>query len=101
MLIMIPTSDEIISTSADSKRDVEVGSVTWGVVSNVVPFGAFVDIRVGKDALLHRSEIPRQHQQQPEDILEILHVGEKIRVRVISVDHKSGKIGLSLKGLKG
>ena len=57
-----------------------------GTVRNVVDFGAFIDIGVKQDGLLHRSQIPRS---------ETLNVGDILTISIQSIDAKRGRIGLS------
>ncbi len=65
-----------------------------GTVRNVVDFGAFVDIGVKQDGLLHISQIADKYVKNP---LEELSVGDIINVKVIAVDAGRGRISLSLK----
>ncbi len=74
----------------------EVGEVYLGTVKNIVAFGAFVEILPGKDALLHISEIDWKRIDKVEDVLK---VGDKIKVKLIGVDPKTGKLKLSRKVL--
>ncbi len=74
----------------------EVGEVYLGTVKNIVAFGAFVEILPGKDALLHISEIDWKRIEKVEDVLK---VGDKIKVKLIGVDPKTGKLKLSRKVL--
>ncbi len=74
----------------------EVGEVYLGTVKSIVPFGAFVEILPGKDALLHVSEIDWRRIENVEDVL---HVGDKIKVKLIGIDEKNGKMKLSRKVL--
>ncbi len=74
----------------------EVGEIYLGTVKSVVPFGAFVEILPGKDALLHVSEIDWKRIENVDDVL---HVGDKIKVKLIGVDPKNGKMKLSRKVL--
>lgn len=67
-----------------------------GVVRNVVDFGAFIDIGVKQDGLAHISEICERYIKHPADVL---HVGDQVTVRVLDVDLKRKRIGLSLKGV--
>lgn len=67
-------------------EDLEVGTVLQGTVRNVVDFGAFIDIGVKQDGLLHRSQIPQGKAVQ---------VGDVISVRVLNVEPERGRIGLS------
>ncbi len=74
----------------------EVGEVYLGKVKNIVPFGAFVEILPGKDGLLHISEIDWKRIENVEDVLK---VGDKIKVKLIGIDSKTGKLKLSRKVL--
>ena len=74
----------------------EVGEVYLGTVKSIVPFGAFVEILPGKDALLHVSEIDWKRIENVEDVLK---VGDKIKVKLIGIDEKNGKMKLSRKAL--
>ena len=67
-----------------------------GTVRNVIDFGAFVDIGVHEDGLLHISEISDRFIKHPS---EVLAVGDIVKVRIKSVDLKKKRIGLSMKGL--
>ena len=74
----------------------EVGEVYLGKVKNIVAFGAFVEILPGKDGLLHISEIDWKRIENVEDVLK---VGDEIKVKLIGVDPKTGKLKLSRKVL--
>ena len=74
----------------------EVGEVYKGVVKNIQPFGAFVEILPGKDGLLHISEIDWTHLK---DVESVLKVGDEVEVKLIEVDKKTGKLKLSRKVL--
>jgi uncharacterized protein len=63
-------------------------------VRNVVDFGAFVDIGVKRDGLVHVSEMAERYVTNP---LEVVSVGDVVEVKVISVDTERGRIGLSMK----
>jgi uncharacterized protein len=76
-------------------EDLEEGMVLQGTVRNVVPFGAFVDIGVKQDGLVHISEMADRYVQDP---LEVVRAGDVVQVRVIRVDLERGRIGLSMKG---
>jgi uncharacterized protein len=65
--------------------DLEKGMRLQGTVRNVVDFGAFVDIGVKQDGLLHRSHMPRGQS---------LEVGDTIEVEVLTVEKERGRIGL-------
>ncbi len=74
----------------------EVGKVYEGVVKNIVPFGAFVEVIPGTDGLLHISEIEWRRLEKVEDVLK---VGDKIEVKLIEIDKRTGKLKLSRKVL--
>ena len=71
------------------------GMVLAGVVTNVTAFGAFVDVGVHQDGLVHVSELANRFVRDP---AEIVKVGDRIRVKVIKIDGERRRIGLSLKG---
>jgi uncharacterized protein len=75
-------------------EDLQEGMVLRGTVRNVVPFGAFVDVGVKQDGLVHISEMADRYVQDP---LEMVGVGDVVQVRVIRVDLERGRIGLSMK----
>jgi polyribonucleotide nucleotidyltransferase len=74
----------------------EEGEVYDGVVKSIMPFGAFVEFLPGKDGLLHISEIKWERVEVMDGVLEI---GEKVKVKLIEVDKKTGKYRLSRKAL--
>ncbi len=78
-----------------SIEDLAENMVLDGIVTNVTAFGAFVDIGVHQDGLVHISEIADHFVKDPADILK---VKQKVRVRVVSVDIKRRRISLSMKG---
>ena len=78
-------------------EDLQVGMVVDGTVRNVIDFGAFVDIGVHQDGLVHISEITDRYIKHPSDVLK---VGQQVKAVVISVDVKKQRIGLSLKQVK-
>ena len=77
--------------------DLEEGMVLTGTVRNVIDFGAFVDIGVHQDGLLHISEMADRFVKHPS---ELLSVGDIIEVKIKSVDLKRKRIALTRKGLK-
>lgn len=77
-----------------SLEDLTVGMDLNGTVRNVIDFGAFVDIGVHQDGLVHISEICNEYIKHPS---EVLTVGDKVRVRVIGVDVAKKRISLSIK----
>ncbi len=74
----------------------EVGEVYEGTVKSIVPFGAFVEILPGKEGLLHISEIDWRRIEKVESVL---HEGEKVKVKLIGIDERNGKMKLSRKAL--
>jgi uncharacterized protein len=74
-------------------EDLEEGMKLKGTVRNVVDFGAFVDIGVKQDGLLHISQIANKYIKHP---IEVLNVGDIIEVTIIGVDQERGRISLSL-----
>ena len=77
--------------------DLKVGMTLKGIVRNVIDFGAFVDIGVHQDGLVHISEISNKYIKHPS---EILSVGDVVDVRIVNVDAVSKRIGLSMKPQK-
>jgi uncharacterized protein len=77
-------------------EDVQVGMVLEGVVTNVTKFGAFVDIGVHQDGLVHISELSNRFIKDPS---EAVKAGQIVKVKVLSVDAKAKRIGLSIKAL--
>ena len=74
--------------------DLQEGMVLKGTVRNVVDFGAFVDIGVKRDGLVHVSQMADRYVRNP---LEVVSVGQIVEVRVIGVDKERGRINLSLR----
>jgi len=74
----------------------ELNEVYLGKVKSIVSFGAFVEILPGKDGLLHVSEIDWKRIENVEDVLQ---EGDKIKVKLIGIDSKTGKLKLSRKVL--
>ncbi|HNS34523.1 MAG TPA: S1 RNA-binding domain-containing protein, partial [Mesotoga sp.] len=82
----------ILRTDVLSMEDLSKGMELEGTVRNVVDFGAFVDIGVKQDGLIHKSKMGRRVR----DPLEVLSVGQIVKVRVLEVDTKRMRIGLEL-----
>lgn len=78
--------------------DLREGMVLPGIVTNVAAFGAFVDIGVKQDGLVHVSELSDRYVASPSDAVRLR---QQVRVRVVSVDRRGGRIGLSMRGLDG
>jgi small subunit ribosomal protein S1 len=79
-------------------RDVQVGEIINGLVTKLVPFGAFVQVRPGIEGLIHISELSRRHVEQPD---EVVAVNQEIEVKVIDIDIDRRRISLSLKQIMG
>ncbi len=77
-------------------EDLRVDMVLQGVVTNVVAFGAFVDIGVHQDGLVHISQLADRFVKDPN---EVVAVGQRVRVKVLSVDLERSRIGLSMKAV--
>ncbi len=80
-----------------SIEDVQPEMVLEGRVSNVTNFGAFVDIGVKRDGLVHLSELSHRWVQDPR---EVIHVGQVVKVKVVEVDRERERITLSMKALQ-
>lgn len=77
-----------------SMEDLQEGMVLTGTVRNVVDFGAFVDIGVKQDGLVHISQLADRYIKNP---FEVVSVGDVVKVKVVKVDKERGRIGLSMK----
>ena len=75
-------------------NDLKVGMELTGTVRNVIDFGAFIDIGVHQDGLVHISEISDGYVKHPSDVLK---VGQVVKVRVLSVEPKKNRIGLTMR----
>jgi len=75
-------------------KDLKEGMLLNGVVTNVAAFGAFVDIGVHQDGLVHISQLADRFVKDPN---EVVKVGQQVQVRVLSVDLQRQRIGLSMK----
>ena len=80
--------------NADEKY--AVGNVVTGRVARMTDFGAFVELAPGIDALLHVSQISREHVEKPSDVLK---VGEEVTAKVVDFNPEDKKISLSIKAL--
>ncbi len=78
-------------------EDLQTGMVLQGTVRNVVPFGAFVDIGVKQDGLVHVSEMADRFIKDP---LSLVSVGQVVQVRVLKVDMQRGRVQLSMRGVQ-
>ncbi|MFQ8689163.1 MAG: helix-hairpin-helix domain-containing protein, partial [Blautia sp.] len=83
----------ILRTDVMEMKDLKEGMILKGTVRNVIDFGAFVDIGVHQDGLVHISQMTKRYIKHP---LEVVSVGDIVEVRVLSVDLQKKRIGLSL-----
>ena len=88
----------ILRTDVMEMKDLKPGMVLSGTVRNVIDFGAFVDIGVHQDGLVHISQISNKFIKHPS---EVLSVGDVVKVVVLEVDEKKKRIGLSIKQAAG
>ncbi|MGN1318789.1 MAG: helix-hairpin-helix domain-containing protein, partial [Lachnospirales bacterium] len=84
----------ILKSDVLSMEDLKEGMILKGTVRNVIDFGAFVDIGVHQDGLVHISQICDKYIKHP---LEAISVGDIVEVKVLSVDPKKGRISLTMK----
>ena len=75
-------------------RDLTPGMVLKGTVRNIIDFGAFVDIGVHQDGLVHISQMCERYIKHP---LEVVKIGDIVEVKVISVDTVKKRIALTMK----
>ena len=87
----------ILRTDVLELKDLKPGMVLSGTVRNVIDFGALVDIGVHQDGLVHISEIADRFVKHPS---EMLSVGDVVKVKVLQVDEKKQRIGLSIRQAK-
>ncbi len=80
----------------DAASKYAAGNVVTGRVARMTDFGAFVELETGVDALLHVSQISREHVEKPSDVLKI---GQSITAKVVDFNEESRKISLSIKAL--
>ena len=83
----------ILRTDVMEMKDLKEGMILKGTVRNVIDFGAFVDIGVHQDGLVHISQMTKRYIKHP---LEVVSVGDIGEVRVLSVDLQKKRIGLSM-----
>ena len=95
-----PRSDlpaPILRTDVLELKDLKPGMVLTGTVRNVIDFGVFVDIVVHQDGLVHISQVSSKYIKHPS---EVVSVGDVVKVAVLDVDQKRGRISLTMKGVK-
>ncbi len=86
----------LLRTDVLSMEDLQQGMELSGTVRNIVDFGAFVDIGVHQDGLVHISQLSERYVRHP---LDAVKLGQVVKVRVLSVDSAKKRIALSMKGL--
>ena len=85
----------MLRTDVLDMKDLKPGMELQGTVRNVIDFGAFVDIGVHQDGLVHLSQICDKYIKHPS---EVLKVGDVVTVKVLSVDLEKKRISLTMKG---
>ena len=88
---------EKIALSLKFPEQYAVGNVVTGRVARMTDFGAFVELEPGVDALLHVSQISREHVEKPADVLAI---GQEIEAKIVDFNEADKKISLSMKALQ-
>ena len=86
----------VVKSDVLSIDDITEGMILTGTVRNVVDFGAFVDVGIKNDGLVHISEISDKYVRNP---MEEVAVGDIVKVKVIGIDKAKGKVSLSMKGV--
>jgi small subunit ribosomal protein S1 len=87
----------MIAPGTKTIRDLAVGELVTGTVQRMTTYGAFVDIGLERDAMLHVKEMGDGFVAKPEDVVK---VGDEIEARISGVDARRGRVDLSLKGLR-
>ena len=87
----------ILKTGVIDLKDLTPGMVLMGTVRNVSDFGAFVDIGVHQDGLVHKSQMANKFVKHP---LDIVKVGDVVKVAIMEVDGKRKRIALTMKDIK-
>jgi uncharacterized protein len=91
------TKSAVLSLEARDIKDLKPGMILNGTVRNIVDFGCFVDIGVHQDGLVHISELADNRVASP---LEVVHLGQIVKVKVLAVDLERKRISLSIKQAK-
>jgi len=84
--IRVKSSSPLFRNGMKSIEDLKIGSILSGAVQNITHFGAFVDIGVGRNGLIHNTKMKNQ----------TLHVGQRVEVEVISIEANRGRISLTI-----
>ena len=87
----------ILRSDVLEMKDLKPGMILKGTVRNVIDFGAFVDIGVHQDGLVHISQMTDRYIKHP---LEAVSVGDIVEVKVLNVDEKKKRISLTMKGIQ-
>lgn len=87
----------ILKSDVLDMKDLKEGMILKGTVRNVIDFGAFIDIGVHQDGLVHISQITNRYIKHP---LEVVSIGDIVDVKVMSVDMKKKRIQLTMKGIQ-
>ena len=80
----------------DASEKYRIGEIITGKVARMTDFGAFIELEPGIDALLHVSQIAREHIEKPSDVLK---VGEEVTAKIVDFNENDRKISLSMKAL--
>lgn len=86
----------MVAPGTMTMRDIEEGSIVTGKVTRLERYGAFLDIGVGRDGMLHVKEMGRGYVEKPEDVVK---VGDEIQVQIVGIDRRRGRVDLSMKEL--
>ena len=86
----------ILKTGVIDLKDLSEGMILMGTVRNVSDFGAFVDIGVHQDGLVHKSQMANRFVKHP---LDVVKVGDIVKVKILEVDSKRNRISLSMKNI--
>ena len=89
-------SPPVLRTDVMDMKDLKPGMVMTGTVRNVIDFGAFVDIGVHQDGLVHISQISEKYIKHP---MEAVAIGDVVKVKILDVDLNKKRISLSMKGI--
>ena len=87
----------VLRTDLMSIEDLREDMILTGTVRNVIDFGAFVDIGVHQDGLVHISQLSDKYVKHPMDVVAI---GDIVKVKVLEVDVKKNRISLTMKGVE-
>ncbi len=87
----------VLRTDVLDMKDLKPGMILTGTVRNVIDFGAFVDVGVHQDGLVHISQVADRRVKHPS---EVVSVGDVVKVKVLEVDEKKKRISLSMKQAK-